>query len=42
MATYYNRDFFSELGGFDTRFLVAADYHLFTRAVAREPSFTTA
>ena len=37
MATYFTPAFFKELGGFDTRFQVAADCDLFTRALAREP-----
>lgn len=37
MATFYNRSFFTELGGLDVRYQVSADYDLFTRALAREP-----
>jgi glycosyltransferase involved in cell wall biosynthesis len=37
MATYMNRDFFSQLGGYDERFDVAADFHLFARALQQEP-----
>ena len=37
MATYFSRAFFKELDGFDTRYQVAADCDLFTRALAREP-----
>ena len=37
MATYFSPGFFKELGGFDTRYQVAADYDLFARALAREP-----
>ncbi|MBV9982353.1 glycosyltransferase [Bradyrhizobium sp.] len=37
LATYMNRDFFAELGGYDERYDVAADFHLFARALQREP-----
>lgn len=37
MATYFTRSFFLELGGFDPSYRIAADYDLFTRALAREP-----
>ncbi len=37
MAIYFSREFFTELGGFDPRFQIAADYDLFARALAREP-----
>jgi glycosyltransferase involved in cell wall biosynthesis len=37
LATYMNRDFFSQLGGYDERYDVAADFHLFARALQQEP-----
>jgi glycosyltransferase involved in cell wall biosynthesis len=37
LATYMNRDFFSRLGGYDQRYDVAADFHLFARALQQEP-----
>lgn len=37
MATYIHRDFFSQLGGYDERYDVAADFQLFARALQQEP-----
>jgi glycosyltransferase involved in cell wall biosynthesis len=37
LATYISQDFFSELGGFDEGYAVLADFHLFARALQREP-----
>jgi glycosyltransferase involved in cell wall biosynthesis len=37
LATYMNRDFFSQLGGYDERYHVAPDFHLFARALQQEP-----
>ena len=37
LATYMNRDFFSQLGGYDERYDVAADFELFARALQQEP-----
>jgi glycosyltransferase involved in cell wall biosynthesis len=37
LATYMNRDFFRQLGGYDERYVVAADFHLFARALQQEP-----
>ena len=37
LATYLNRDFFSQLGGFDERYDAAADFHLFAHALQQEP-----
>jgi glycosyltransferase involved in cell wall biosynthesis len=37
LATYINQDFFSQLGGFDERYAVLADFHLFARALRQEP-----
>jgi glycosyltransferase involved in cell wall biosynthesis len=37
LSTYMRRDFFLELGGYDERFRVAADFELFARALHREP-----
>ena len=37
LATYINQDFFSQLGGFDERYDVLADFHLFARALRQEP-----
>jgi hypothetical protein len=34
-ATYVAKDFFEELGGFNLKFKVAADYELFARALSR-------
>jgi hypothetical protein len=32
-----NREFFSQLGGYDEHYQVAADFHLFARALQQEP-----
>jgi len=37
MSTYFSREFFEELGGFDIRYKDSGDYDLFARALAREP-----
>ncbi|MDN3568883.1 glycosyltransferase family 2 protein [Paeniroseomonas aquatica] len=37
MGTYFSRDFFDELGGFDIAFRDAGDYDLFARALAVAP-----
>jgi glycosyltransferase involved in cell wall biosynthesis len=37
LATYISQDFFSQVGGFDERYDVAADFHLFARALREEP-----
>ena len=37
LATYFHRDFFLQLGGFDERYAVLADFHLFARALQQEP-----
>jgi glycosyltransferase involved in cell wall biosynthesis len=37
LATYMDREFFRELGGFDERYSVAADFDLFARALCRQP-----
>ncbi len=37
MATYFSRDFYAELGGFDHAFKDCGDYEMFCRALAREP-----
>ena len=42
MATYYSRSIFTELGGYDPRYHISADYDLFTRALATAPYARTA
>lgn len=37
MSTYFSREFFDELGGFDISYKDSGDYDLFARALAREP-----
>lgn len=37
MSTYFSREFFEELDGFDIDFKDAGDYDLFARALSREP-----
>ncbi|WP_131195060.1 glycosyltransferase family 2 protein [Lichenihabitans psoromatis] len=37
MSTYFSRQFFTELGGFDISYRDAGDYELFARALARKP-----
>jgi glycosyltransferase involved in cell wall biosynthesis len=37
LATYMNRDFFSQLGGHDERYNVSADFHLYAHALQKEP-----
>jgi len=37
MATYFSRDFFTELGGFNTDFPVAGDHEMFARARSKAP-----
>jgi glycosyltransferase involved in cell wall biosynthesis len=37
LATYVNQDFFLQLGGFDERYSVLGDFHLFARALRQEP-----
>jgi glycosyltransferase involved in cell wall biosynthesis len=37
LGTYMNQDLFSQLGGFDERYGVLADFHLFARALQQEP-----
>lgn len=37
LATYMNREFFLQLGGYDERYSVAADFDLFARALRLEP-----
>jgi glycosyltransferase involved in cell wall biosynthesis len=37
VATYMNREFFLQLGGYDERFIVVADFDLSARALYREP-----
>jgi len=37
MATYISRDFYTELGGFNTDFKLAGDFDLFARALSKAP-----
>ncbi len=37
MATYFSRDFFKELGGFNQNFRVTGDFEMFARARSRAP-----
>jgi glycosyltransferase involved in cell wall biosynthesis len=37
LATYMNREFFLQLGGYDERYRVAQDFELYARALHREP-----
>jgi glycosyltransferase involved in cell wall biosynthesis len=37
MGTYFSREFFNELGGFDIEYKDSADYHMFARALSKAP-----